>query len=70
MILSGRKWLITGGATGIRPALAKVAVSRGNIVIDCGRREDALDRARVEIPGLLTRRCDVADAQSRDELAA
>jgi uncharacterized oxidoreductase len=70
MILSGQTWLITGGATGIGLALARTACARGNTVVICGRREDALDRARAELPSLVTRRCDVSNAKDRAELAA
>lgn len=57
--------LITGGATGIGFALAKRFSADGNLVIICGRSEAALNKAKAEVPALVTRVCDVADAGSR-----
>lgn len=57
--------LITGGATGIGLALARLLLQKGNRVIICGRREAALQKAQEEAPGLVTHICDVADAESR-----
>jgi uncharacterized oxidoreductase len=66
--MTGRTWLITGGATGIGLALAKAVAERGNRVIICGRNQENLDRARSENPELIARQCDVADAASRAAL--
>ncbi|TCP65629.1 SDR family oxidoreductase [Sphingomonas sp. PP-CE-1G-424] len=68
MKLSGNTILITGGATGIGLALATRLSSSGNRVIICGRNEASLEHARVTVPALITRVCDVADAPSRHEL--
>jgi uncharacterized oxidoreductase len=68
MKVSGNTVLITGGATGIGLALAAVLVDKGNDVIVCGRRRDKLKAARVKIPGLHTRVCDISKATSRQFL--
>lgn len=62
--LTGNTILITGGATGIGLALAR-RLSEGNQVIICGRSEAALHQAKIEVPTLVSRVCDVADAASR-----
>ena len=67
MKLTDNTILITGGATGIGFALAR-RLSEGNQVIICGRNEAALQTAKAEVPALITRVCDVADAASRRAL--
>jgi uncharacterized oxidoreductase len=62
--LTSNTILITGGATGIGLALAK-RLSESNQVIICGRSEAALHQAKIEVPTLVTRVCDVADTRSR-----
>jgi uncharacterized oxidoreductase len=70
MEMTGRTWLITGGATGIGLALAKAVAQRGNRVIICGRNQQSLDRACSENPKLIARQCDVTDVASRRALAS
>ncbi|RJT31999.1 SDR family NAD(P)-dependent oxidoreductase [Mesorhizobium waimense] len=65
MKLTGNTILITGGASGIGLALARRLSERGNQVIVCSRKQEALAYARAEVPALATRVCDVADAESR-----
>ncbi len=65
MNLTGNTILITGGATGIGLALARRLAQQGNQVIICGRSEASLDKARQEVPELVTRVCDVTDTDSR-----
>lgn len=65
MKLTENTILITGGATGIGSALARSLSEKGNQVIICGRNEAALQKAQEEVPALVTRVCDVADAESR-----
>ncbi len=60
--------LITGGATGIGFALAEILLERGNQVIACGRSLRSLEAARSRLPGLVTCRCDVADASGRRDM--
>jgi uncharacterized oxidoreductase len=60
--------LITGGATGIGFALAQRFAAAGSHVVICGRRPDALEKAREAIAGLETIRCDVANEHERIEL--
>jgi uncharacterized oxidoreductase len=68
--LSSHTVLITGGATGIGLALAERFLAAGSRVLVCGRREDALRRARDRHPALVTRTADLADPASREALAA
>jgi uncharacterized oxidoreductase len=70
MNLKGNTILITGGATGIGFALAKLLSSRGNQVIICGRSEAALLKAKAEVSTLVTRVCDLSDAASRSAMVA
>ena len=65
MNLTANTILITGAAAGIGFALARNLSARGNRVIICGRSELALQRARAEVPALITRICDLTDTASR-----
>ncbi|WP_289051252.1 SDR family oxidoreductase [uncultured Psychrobacter sp.] len=65
MNLKANTILITGGATGIGFAIAQQLTERGNCVIICGRNEKALHKAQTEVPSLVTRVCDITDAESR-----
>lgn len=65
MNLTARTILITGGANGIGLALAQQLLERGNRVIVCGRSEETLAKAKLQLPALITRVCDVADTASR-----
>jgi uncharacterized oxidoreductase len=62
--------LITGGATGIGFALARQLSERGNRVIICGRREEALMKAQAKVPALATRVCDITNTESRHAMVA
>ena len=68
MKLSHNKILITGGASGIGLGLAERFAKNHNTVIVCGRREDVLRQATARVPGLITRRCDLALAAEREAL--
>lgn len=59
MKLTGNTILITGGGSGIGLAFADRFMKAGNRVIVCGRREDTLQQAKTQYPGLLTRVCDI-----------
>jgi uncharacterized oxidoreductase len=68
MQLSSNKILITGGATGIGLGLAERFIKENNIVIICGRREDALKEAKDKFPSLITHVCDLSLPQEREAL--
>lgn len=68
MNLAGNTVLITGGATGIGLALARRFQQAGSTVLAVGRREDKLQEAQQQLPGLLIRVCDVAVAAEREAL--
>lgn len=68
MELKGKTILITGGSSGIGYRLAEELLGRKCTVIVCGRREDRLARARRELPGLVTRVCDVSKQTDRQAL--
>jgi uncharacterized oxidoreductase len=70
MNLAANTILITGGASGIGFALARQLSERGNRVIICGRNKEALRKAQSEVPALVTRTCDVADASDRRALVS
>lgn len=65
MHLTANTILVTGGATGIGFAIARQLSERGNRVIVCGRSDGALHKAQSEVPALITRVCDITDADSR-----
>lgn len=60
--------LITGGSTGIGYALADRFIQAGSEVIVCGRREEVLNEAKHNLPGLYTYVCDVSVEKERIEL--
>jgi uncharacterized oxidoreductase len=70
MKIQNKKILVTGGASGIGLALAERCVKDNNIVIICGRRQNALEEATIKIPSLITYQCDVADENDRLSLFA
>lgn len=65
MKTKGNTVLITGGATGIGFALAKMFVKEGNEVIICGRREHKLNEAKDKLPQIHTMRCDITKVADR-----
>ena len=69
MNTSGNTILITGGTSGIGFAFAEQFLELGNTVIICGRREDRLKLIKDKHPGMVTRVCDVARQEQREELA-
>jgi uncharacterized oxidoreductase len=65
---SGNTIVITGGATGIGLAMAKLFAAQDNTVIICGRRNNRLEEAGAMIPGLHTIVCDVTLEAERENL--
>lgn len=68
MKISGKKILITGGASGIGFGLAKRFVKDNNTVIVCGRRESALQSAKEKLPALIIRSFDLSLEEERSKL--
>jgi uncharacterized oxidoreductase len=68
MKITGKKILITGGASGIGLGLTEQFMADGNTVIVCGRRENVLQEAATKLPGLITKQCDVATPEGCEEL--
>lgn len=69
MNLTGNTIFITGGTSGIGLALAKRLNSLNNKVIICGRRSERLEEIKKANAGIVTKVCDIADAQQRVDLA-
>lgn len=65
MKLSNNKILITGGATGIGFGLAERFLKENNTVIICGRRPDALNEAKLKLPQIITKTCDLTSENER-----
>ena len=61
MDLTARTILITGGSSGIGLELARQLLARGNVVAITGRSEQALETARLSLPGLHAFKSDVSD---------
>ena len=68
MNISNNSILITGGATGIGFGLAERFVKENNKVIICGRRDSALKEAKVALPTIITKTCDLTSAAEREKL--
>jgi uncharacterized oxidoreductase len=70
MQTSNNTILITGGATGIGLALAVEFLDKGNEVIICGRRENALNEAKSKYPKLHIHQSDISKIEERKSLAS
>ena len=66
MNLPNNAILLTGGSTGIGFTLAAALLARGNRVLDCGRRETRLAKARQKLPALETLTAPIHLAQLSD----
>jgi len=69
MNIAASSVLITGGASGIGLALARRFHAAGATVAICGRREDRLAQVASDLPGALTRVCDLSRPEERRSLA-
>jgi NAD(P)-dependent dehydrogenase (short-subunit alcohol dehydrogenase family) len=72
-LLSGKRILITGGATGLGKSMAQRFLELGATLYICGRREQVLDEAATELRKatggtVKTFACDVRDAQRVEEM--
>lgn len=68
MQLSNNKILITGGASGIGLGLTERFVKENNTVIICGRRESVLNEVAAQLPSVITKQCDLSQAEEREAL--
>lgn len=68
MKTNGNTVLITGGATGIGFSLAESFVKSGNEVIICGRRVNKLEEAKIKLPQIHTKKCDLSNEEERKQL--
>src|SRR5262245_42864660 len=68
MTMTASTILITGGTSAIGQPPAEELPDRGNTVIICGRRADRLSEIHQRRPNIITRHCDLASAQQREEL--
>lgn len=62
MNLAGRTVLITGGGTGIGRSLARQLADKGNQVLVCGRRMEALEETAASSNAIHPYRCDLTDS--------
>jgi uncharacterized oxidoreductase len=65
MKITGKKILITGGATGIGLGLVQQFIQDHNTVIVCGRRKEPLIEAVIKFPSLIIHQCDLAVPEER-----
>lgn len=68
MKTSGNTVLITGGGSGIGLALAREFLARGNNVVVCDLKKEALDSVKKQFPEIGTVPCDVNSSKDRQRL--
>lgn len=61
--------LITGGSSGLGLEMARKWLAQDNRVLICGRSKVKLDKARQELPGLITFQADISKAEDCIRLA-
>ncbi len=69
MKLSDNTILITGGASGIGLAFAKLLHGNNNRIIVCGRNKTRLDNLKNQLPDIVTYQCDLADETDLNHFA-
>ena len=68
-LLRNKRALITGGGTGLGKGMARLFLDLGATVYICGRREEVLKQAAVELGGAIhTRPCDVRNLDLVEEM--
>ncbi len=72
-LLNGHKILVTGGGTGLGRSMAQRFSELGAEVVICGRREDVLSQAAVEIQKVTGQKvtfvsCDVRDPEANEKM--
>lgn len=70
MQLTGRTILLTGGGSGIGRALATQLASRGNSILICGRRIEALQETATSSHGIHPYRCDLTNSDDIQNMLA
>ncbi len=70
MLTTGNTILITGATSGLGRAFALQFLAEGNTVIICGRRSERLAALKAKHPALVTKECDIASTEQREELCA
>ena len=68
MKLENQTVLITGGSSGIGLELAKQLIDLNNTVLICGRSQEKLTAAKVQLPGVHTFQCDISIETDRKNL--
>jgi uncharacterized oxidoreductase len=70
MKMNGNTILITGGRSGIGLELARQLIAKGNKVLICGRSQNKLLKAKLELPDVGTFKCDISLEKDRSALLA
>ncbi|MEO6952070.1 MAG: SDR family NAD(P)-dependent oxidoreductase [Polyangia bacterium] len=68
MQTSGNTILVTGGSSGIGLGLARAFIEAGNEVVVCGRRKEALDEVKKNLPAVHVLVADTGSAIDRERL--
>lgn len=68
MKLSDNTILITGGASGIGLAFAKLLYDNNRVIV-CGRNKERLDELKNQLPDVVTYQCDLSDGDELNRFA-